>query len=705
MTVLAICSSLILFSVITTMPIQVEAAHQRRSRPSLFGVRLMVFSSDQRRLAIVKGRVRDNDVFNGEVEVWNLETGQVERTFSEFTGPVVSVALSPTGGMIVTASWEPHPTSPTLEGSHDEDSTGLIKLWDVETGELKWVRRAHSESIGPLTLSPDGRIIASAGRRPSMNFMGSEVKLWQAGSGDLIHEIVYRAPVTAVRFSPQGDILAVRKFIYSEIKAEIKLYDAKSLKELRTLKEAHRKVRRWSTSATAGWGLMVFSPDGKAVAAGVPSYEPRPGSRNIRGSESLPAYSDVQIWDVQTGKAVRTLTGHSRTVVSAAFSSDGSVLASATTGVTAHGWDVGSGEGKWTARTPRSASYVVFSPDGDTLAVADYDDSIRLWNLSNGELVKVLVGAAASGNVSVERLVVSAERVLAVAFAGDGKTLVAGSDMGSIKLWDVLAGVQKSRLAGHKGSVSSIEFLGTAVLSGSNDGTVRLWDLNRGSVERAFQCHGPVNCVAASPDGTLVACATEDRKVELWDTKSASLKLTFSGHAGAVLAVAFSPDSKSIASASADRTVKVWDAGTSEVISVLSDHSAPVRAVVFDPAGSAVVTSDGTIVKVWDLKTGAPKLTLKGHDAPVTSLAFSPNGSVLASGSEDKTVRLWDLGTGTVKKTLKGHDIGVFCIAFSPDGKVLAIGSGNDSVVLWDAETGELKRALKQAARLPVRKR
>lgn len=697
--VLARCSKVLLLTSLATLPFQLAASSQSRSRPDRFGVRSMVFSPDENRLAVVKGHLAETEAFSNEVQVWNVATGSLERTFNAFGGPVVSVAFSPAGSTLVTASWEQAQPGPRFEGSNEGNRAGLVKVWDIDSGELLWVRRAHTSNVGPVAVSPDGKSIATSGLRPSLNFLSGEVKLWQADSGNLIREIVYRAPVTAIAFSPEGDRLAVRKFIYSELRSEIKLYDAKSLKELRTLKESRKRaVRFWRRAlrnATAEWGLMVFSTDGKALAAGV------------EGETGGLRSSDLQIWDVQSGKIVQALRGPSRTVIAAAFSPDGGVLTAATAGVVAHAWNVGTGRGLWSGRTTRPAASIALSGGSSMLAVADFDEAIRIWDLSTGQLRISLAGAgAASGTLSVEPLIVSAARVLSVAFAEDGKTLVAGSDSGSLKLWDVAAGVEKSRLTAHEKAVSSVAFVESAtVISGGSDGTIRVSRLDGNDPDRTINCQGPVTSIAVSPDGTLAACAAMDKRVELWDIKSASLRLMFSGHSDSVLAVAFSPDGKTLASGSADRTVKLWDVGTGEISQTLSDYSGPVRALAFDPGWNTLAASDGRTVKLWDVGTGALKLILKGHEGEISCLAFSPAPFVLASGSEDKTVRLWDLRTGKTMKTLKGHDIGVYSISFSPDGKTAAVASGNDSVILWETETGRMKRVLKEAASLPVRRR
>jgi len=121
---------------------------------------------------------------------------------------------------------------------------------------------------------------------------------------------------------------------------------------------------------------------------------------------------------------LRTLTGHGNYVRSVAFSPDGNTLASGSSDQTIKLWRVRdgrlmktiTGHGNWV----RS---VAFSPDGNTLASGSYDNTIKLWRVSDGKLMKTLTGHGSS--------------VLSVAFSPDGKTLASGSEDNTIKLWGV----------------------------------------------------------------------------------------------------------------------------------------------------------------------------------------------------------------------------------------------------------------------------
>jgi WD40 repeat protein len=419
---------------------------------------------------------------------------------------------------------------------------------------------------------------------------------------------------------------------------------------------------------------VSYSPDGKTLA-------------------SASSDTTVKLWDTVTGKELNTLNGHQSTVTSVSYSPDGKTLASASQDKTVKLWDVGTGKELKTLNGHQDGvNSVSYSPDGKTLASASADKTIKLWDVGTGKELKTLNGHQ--------------DGVNSVSYSPDGKTLASASQDKTVELWDVVTGKELKTLFWHQFPVNSVSFSpdGKTLASGSTDGTVNLWDVVTGKELKTLNGHqAHVFGVSFSPDGKTLASGSVDKTVRIWEvialwdkSKEPSISQPLRGHEDEVWAVAFSPNGKQIASGGPDGNLRIWDGNTGKTIGKpLQGHTAPVRALAYSPDGKYIVSgSFDKTLRLWDAQTGKVIRTLPGHTNSVYSVAFSPDGKRIVSGSKDKTLRIWDAETGKAIATLSGHTDTVFSAAFSPDGKRIVSGSDDKTLRLWDTETGKAIRTL-----------
>ncbi|MGK7880471.1 MAG: TIR domain-containing protein [Crocosphaera sp.] len=330
---------------------------------------------------------------------------------------------------------------------------------------------------------------------------------------------------------------------------------------------------------------------------------------------------------------------------------------------------------------------MAISPNGETLVSGSYDNTIKIWNRSTGELIRTLFGHDSM--------------VLSVAISPDGNTVVSGSVDKTIKIWYLETGELLRTLDGHDSMVLSVAISpdGNTVVSGSVDKTIKIWDLETGELLRTLDGHNStVKSVAISPDGKTIVSGSVDKTIKIWDLETGELLRTLDGHDSSVFSVAISPDGKTVVSGSLDSTIKIWNLETKEEPRTLSGHDWSVESVAISPDGNTVVSgSEDKTIKIWNLETGKLLRTLSGHDSWVSSVAISPDGNTFVSGSVDKTIKIWNLetlATGELPRTLSGHNWSVISVAISPDGDTVVSGSADKTIKIWNLATGELPRTL-----------
>jgi WD40 repeat protein len=427
------------------------------------------------------------------IRLWDLATETTIRTFADHAWHVPDLGFV-RSGHLVTAG---------------EDS--VVRVWDVDTGELVRTLTWASQSVVGMVVAPDSRTVIVGGG-------DGRIMAWNAETGEVLGEL-QGEPSSAIR-----GIATVGWVITANVDNTARLLDLTSGETLLDF-VGH------CTSTTRG---VDFSPDGLTVLSG--------------GAET-----STRLWNRSDGTLQRTFDGQGAGTAAAAFSSDGKLV------LTTRGhpqpmvqlWDTETGEIQhefgWANGWPTSAA---LSHDGARVVAGDQNGRVRLWNVIAGAQPRVFTGQAAI--------------ITAVAISPDGQRFASGgsSYRSAVNLWDAGTGETRHTFELDAGSVTALDFSpsGNELVVAWEDGYLRIFDVLTGGLDREIVTPaGYLNDAKFSPDGhyILVGEGWPFYTARLYDALSGQQLRVFAGHKWSVESVAFDPTGTAILTGS--DVVRLWD--------------------------------------------------------------------------------------------------------------------------------------------------
>lgn len=505
---------------------------------------------------------------NGKsIHLWNLITEDFKE-LNGHTDEVQRITFSPDGKTLAS-------------GGKDE----VIRLWDVESGELKHTFAGHALSIDFLKYPYDGNMIVSKGG-------DNNICVWNASSGELLNIISdVEDGATNLDFANDGETL-----VTANSKGLIKTWNIITGRKLNEFK--------WNSQIE----FVQFSPDLRTIAA----YDDK-GSTLLFSSNGLELNHTFKMIGRES-------------INDLAFSPDGRMIA-ASNGFQINFWNVESGDlVNVITDYYEVVDEVIFIPDRDLLV--SIDRGVRIWDLKTRKLQKTLS---------------STESVRCIQLSPDGNTLACGTSDNTVVLFHVNTWLNKFILKGHTDGISSVAFSpdGNTLVSSSWDNTMRLWNIHTGKYISTLKgdTYAP-EYVVFNPNGQKVV-SLDEGKMRIWDIDTGILEKTIDTEEEEIYSYAFSPDGRMIVS-SAGKKILFWDIDSGELKKSIPVETW-VNSLAFSPDGNIIACSRYNGVSLYNSNTGELKKSFTGHIGSVNSVSFSADGKTLASCSRDSTVILWDL--------------------------------------------------------------
>ncbi|KAB8222285.1 WD40-repeat-containing domain protein [Aspergillus novoparasiticus] len=476
----------------------------------------------------------DDTIQDDTVQLWDIDTGALYKSFTQPTSPAVTLTFSPDNKLLVLAS-----------------SEDTIDICDLTSERVIRTLEGHSDRVNALAISSDSKLIASGSNDNS-------VRIWKIDTGALLQTLEHSGPIRSVGISPNNELMASVPgeraiWIWDAATGELQqkvdfdiiessIFSPERILEATGFNSARLSDRILST--------LFHSFDGSSRETWKLAISPN--------SDLLVSCSDdgsVRLCDARIAATKPTIQGHSHEVAAIQLSPNRKLLGSVSSDHKVLLWDATTGSLLHTFEGySRKSGTFSFSPDSKLVAFRPQFDStcVQLWNVETAQLYRTL-----------EDHLDSVDRVI---FSPNCQRLASIEEGGTITLWDIQTGERMFSLES-RGSWVCVAFSrsGAKLATGSLD-AVRVWDANTGVLQLELKEHKTiVTAVAFSPDEKLISSGSNDAKLCFWDLSKGELSQTLQG-SGAINQIVFSADGRLVASGTLSQTFRLWDRETGNSI-------------------------------------------------------------------------------------------------------------------------------------------
>jgi WD40 repeat protein len=653
------------------------------------------------------------DVSPGQVAVWSVETGELQRTLGRASNAITQVVIHPPSHQVAIT---------------DAQS---VKVWNFTSGQLQ-SQGTHRHAVKQLQFNSDGsQLLVGDGRL---------ISLMQVEDYQTLKTFASKAEITAMSLTVDDQQLAI-----TTSQGTVQVWNIATGKLQQTLPGLAAPA---SSGTTREIARLFFSPNGEYLVL-----------VGKAGQIQVVQLQTGQRWELEQTAKAKLNQPHRLPAI--AFSPDSRqiiIAEQSTIGTTqvASFRDAATGREFSALRSAAQAlSAIQFSPDGSLLAATTINGAVQLWNTElGGELLSLKLPATAiqwagfqnptatkdenilaigrDGTLRQWPLIIPKSLPLAVPEPVQPPPPVSNSDF---RLEKVLQGLHQirgwlealSQNLMDQRSVSHVEqpttanslqpnpviaSHGTNLQATSSEPGATLMTMATPVVNlvRQMGLTGQLTGVAISRNSTLIAIANQAGLVEVWQIQPdrslrrlyrlqspATSAVTLSNRSQAVVIhqLAFSPNGHHLLGVGLDKSIHLWNLDAGDLLHQFTGHEALIEQAHFSSDGSRIISASwDRTARIWDVASGQLITTLPQPDV-VTSARFSADNQRVVVTSLDGTARVIDASTGSVQVILAGHRGAVLDGEFSPDSQWVVTASADGSARLWDATTGVERTTLR----------
>jgi WD40 repeat protein len=558
------------------------------------------------------------------VRVWDLATGTLRHILAGHSLRVNAVAVTPDSKVAVSAS---------------EDET--LKVWDLERGVELRTLRGHRREVNAVAITPDGRLAVSAGGilGAAPNPRNNMLRVWDLERGEMLRTLRgHTEAVSAVAVLQDG-----RRALSGSSDGTLRVWDLQRGVQLQAFDLQDRSIRqlgvlgegRYAVAACDGAIRVWDLQQGQACAnlefarSSLVAMAPLPDGRRIIAA----AGAALEVWDLLNGTQLFTIPpGHGASVTALAVTGDGRYAISAGWDLSLKIWDLDLAS--TTHVHPGAAGpieAIAVAPEGGR-AVSASAGRLKVWDLASGRILSELA-TGHSGSI------------ITMAMA-DAQHVVTAAKDHAVKMWDLEQGTEIGAVRSRRLDVWAAAVTPNGrwlVAGGGLERTLVVEDLWRQKRTHIFRdLDEPPDAVAVTADGRWAVSvggghrglgnSDSGCRLMLWDAEHRKQKCAVDVRTEPVSAVAITADGRRALTGSWDGYLIWWDLESCAELSVLEGPGKEVQAVSLTADGKYAVsaTADGTL-SWWDLAHGS-LMARFGGDAQFTTCAITPDGATILAG-------------------------------------------------------------------------